>query len=400
MKPDAILLRLGELTLKGRNRHRFEQQVLSQIQRVLKPYAAITYKRAFGRMYIDLNNEPFEPIAAKLKNVFGIHSFSPVYTCTCELQSIQEKAVAIMLACIDRPTRFKVDAKRADKEFPYDSLQLRYHVGGYVLQHVDLLSVDLHHPERILTVEVREDRTYLFVETIEGLRGFPAGSNGKAVVMLSGGIDSPVAAWMSLRQGLRIEAIHFHSYPYTSKQAQDKVISLGNQLTEYVRELNLHMIDFTEIQLYLKQNGQENLLVTLMRRAMMRIAERIVRETNSGAIVTGESLGQVASQTLPGITASSENIQVPILRPVMMMDKQEIIDLARRIGTFDISIQPYEDCCTLFVPKSPATNPNLKVLRAIERQLIDLDRLIEKAVQTKEVLTLPRRVEENFSELL
>lgn len=400
MKPDAILLRLGELTLKGRNRHRFEQQVLSNIHRVLNPYISITYKRAFGRIYIYLNNEAFEPIAEELKNVFGIHSFSPVFTCISDLQTIQEKAVEMMRACIDRPTRFKVDAKRADKEFPYDSIQLRYHVGGYVLQRVDLLTVDIHQPERILTVEIREDGAYLFVETMEGLRGFPAGSNGKAVVLLSGGIDSPVAAWMSLRQGLRIEAIHFHSFPYTSKQAQDKVIALGNQLTTYVRELNLHMVDFTEIQIYLKQNGQENLLITLMRRAMMRIAERIANETNSGAIVTGESLGQVASQTLSGITASSESIQVPILRPLMMMDKQAIIDIARRIGTYEISIQPYEDCCTLFVPKSPATNPNLKVIRAIERQMNDLDRMIENAIQTKEVLTLPKRVEENFSKLL
>jgi thiamine biosynthesis protein ThiI len=400
MKPDAILLRLGELTLKGRNRHRFEQQVLSNIHRVLQPYSSIAYKRAFGRIYIYLNDAPYEPVADKLKNVFGIHSFSPVHICICDLRTIQDKAVEMMHACIDRPTRFKVEAKRADKEFPYDSIQLRYHVGGYVLQRLEQLSVDVHHPERILTVEVREDAAYLFVETIEGLRGFPAGSNGKAVVMLSGGIDSPVAAWMSLRQGLRIEAIHFHSYPYTSKQAQDKVISLGNQLTEYVRELKLHMVDFTEIQLYLKQNGQENLLVTFMRRAMMRIAERIARETDSGAIVTGESLGQVASQTLPGITASSENIQMPILRPVMMMDKQEIIDIARRIGTFDISILPYEDCCTLFVPKSPATNPNLKIIHAIERHSTELAALIEKAIQTKEVLTLPKRVEENFADLL
>jgi thiamine biosynthesis protein ThiI len=347
-----------------------------------------------------LNGEPFAEIEQRLLTIFGIHSFSPVFTCSNDIAHIQTIAASLVQSQVTQPTRFKVVAKRADKSFPIDSQQLLQHIGGHLLRNIKGLSVDLHQPELEVHVEVRETGSYIYTQTVKGLGGFPAGSNGRAALMLSGGIDSPVAGWLALRQGLRLEAVHFHSYPYTSQQAKDKVITLGNHLTTYIREINLHMVDFTDIQLYLKQRGQENLLVTLMRRVMMRITDKIAQQTECGAIITGENLGQVASQTLPGLTASAENIQLPILRPVMMMEKQEIVDLAKRIGTFDTSILPYEDCCTLFVPKSPATNPNLRVIHAIERNLTELDQKMAMAIETKEVLILPMRAEENFADLL
>jgi thiamine biosynthesis protein ThiI len=403
--PDQILIRLGELTLKGKNRHRFEQRVETAVKRVLQPHPRATVQRAFGRMYIHLQGEPYAPIADALSRIFGIQSFSPVYTCENELALIQTLSLSLITTTLAKRTseakvKFRVTARRADKAFALTSAELQRELGGFVLLHADGLVVDIHQPELDLQVEVRETGTYVYVDSVKGAGGFPAGSNGKAVVLLSGGIDSPVAAWLAMRQGLRVELVHFHSYPYTSQQAKDKVIALGNQLTKYAREIRLHMVEFTDIQLYLKQAGQDNLLVTLMRRAMMRLSERIAEAEACGAIITGENLGQVASQTLPSLTATSEPVSLPILRPVMMMEKQEIIDLARKIGTFETSILPYEDCCTLFVPKSPATNPNLRVIHKMEEHLTELESKLELALQTKEVLILPLQADKNFSDLL
>jgi thiamine biosynthesis protein ThiI len=388
MKPSIILVRCGEMTLKGRNRARFENTMLKHIRKALVNFPRIELSKAYGRIYVQLNGEPYEDAANQLRKVFGIVSFSPVALADLSLDSIRQTALEMIRSLERLPATFKVSVRRPNKDFEYDSQEMNRLVGGYVLQHLSGLRVDVHRPEVELQVEIREDRAYVFCEKAEGLGGFPYGSNGKAMLMLSGGIDSPVAGWLSMRKGLEIEAVHFHSFPYTSERAQQKVVDLTYRLAEYAEVIRLHMVPFTEIQTRLNQSVQPNLLITLMRRAMMRITEKLAFQREAGAIITGESLGQVASQTLPSLKVINEAASLPILRPLIMMDKNDIIRIAERIETFPISILPYEDCCTLFVPKSPSTNPNIKVVRNIERGLDWLEGAIEEAAENAELLVI------------
>jgi thiamine biosynthesis protein ThiI len=370
MQPDVIIVRLGELSLKGRNRYRFEQNVHLQIRTVLTSFERITIKTEFARIYIVLNGEPNEAVIEALKPIFGIHSLSPAIHAGMDLESIQAQALAWMQSLTNVPQTYKVTVKRANKDFPYDSLQTSYWVGGYILQALDGLTVDVRKPQVELKVDIRQDVVYIFTEVIEGAGGFPIGSNGKAILMLSGGIDSPVAGWMAMRQGLEIEAIHFHSFPYTSERAKQKVIDLAEQLAFYSGNLKLHLISFAAIQTRLQAEGQPNLLITLMRRSMLRISEQLAVQQNALGIVTGESLGQVASQTLSSLHTIGHNVKLPLLRPLIMSDKSSIIRRAEQIGTFPISVLPFEDCCTLFIPKSPSTNPNLKVVERLEKKML------------------------------
>lgn len=399
MNPDMILLRFGELTLKGKNRYRFEHQVVSHVQRLMKPYRGIRMTRTFGRVYLELNGAPYEEVAEQLKRVFGLYSFSPVLRSESDLEQLRIKALLAMEKHADKPLRFKVSVRRTDKSFAYDTQQLNQLIGSYVLRNMPLLKVDVHDPDVELKVEVREEGSFLFSEVVPGLKGLPAGSSGKALLLLSGGIDSPVAGWLSMRRGLRLEAVHFHSYPYTSERAQQKVRDLTKQLTRYVREIKLHMVPFTDIQLLLKERGQDNLLITLMRRSMLRIAERIAEEVEAGAIVTGDSLGQVASQTVSSMNVIGRAGQLPLLRPLISMDKEQIIGIAKQIGTYDVSVLPYEDCCTLFVPRSPSTNPNLRIIEKIEQNLPQLQEMLESAVAKREVLSVSLDKEEDLDRL-
>ncbi|WP_082595226.1 tRNA uracil 4-sulfurtransferase ThiI [Paenibacillus sp. Soil750] len=388
MKPDCLILRFGEMMLKGKNRRRFEQSVMIQIRKVLSSFPDVRYIPEFGRVYVELGGAAYEQASASLQRVFGLASFSPAYHAPLELASIQETALRLMQALPKQPATFKVTVRRVNKSFPHDSQQMNYLVGGYVLQAIPGLQVDVRKPEVELRVEIREDKVLLYVEVIEGAGGFPSGTSGKALLMLSGGIDSPVAGWLAMRKGLTMEAIHFHSYPYTSERAKDKVIQLANQLAGYTDSLKLHMVSFTEVQTSIHRVYQDNLLVTLIRRAMYRIAERIAEREGLGAIVTGESLGQVASQTLPSLNAIGRVVTLPLLQPLMMMDKQEIIGLAESIGTFSISILPYEDCCSLFLPPSPSTNPNLTLVEKLEASMGFLNELIDKAVLETETIEI------------
>lgn len=387
-QPELILLRFGELTLKGKNRTRFEDMVISHIRHLIKDYPQVRIVKTYGRIYLRLHDAPYEPIALQLKKVFGLRSFSPVVTAQLDIEDIQRTALACFRALPQAPRTFKVSARRSFKAFPYNSPQIAQHVSGYILSHTPELKADMHHPDVELWVELRQEGVYIFSEFIYGLGGFPLASNGKAVLMLSGGIDSPVAGWQAMRRGLRIDAVHFHSYPFTSERAKMKVIDLTRKLCEYGREINLHVVPFTRIQTGLKEEGEENLLITLMRRAMFRITERIAERQGALAIVTGESLGQVASQTLSSLNTIERAVQMPILRPLVTMDKIEIIKVAEQIDTYNISILPYEDCCTIFQPRSPSTNPNLRVVERIEQSLSWLDEEIEKAVMNAEVLTI------------
>lgn len=400
MKVDDVLLRFGELTLKGKNRRMFEDKALEQVKRVLKSFPQVEIEKTYDRIYVRLNGTPFQAVADQLKKVFGLASFSPVIRCTLSLDEIRRAALETIQNMEPRPRTFKVKVKRAYKAYEHTSLELNHLIGGYVLKNVPGLKVDVHHPEAELQVEIRKEGAFVYSEVIEAPGGFPVGSSGKAMLMLSGGIDSPVAGWLAMKRGVEIEAVHFHSFPYTSERAQQKVIDLTRKLAEYGGTIRLHMVPFTDIQIRLNQSKRNHLLITLMRRAMVRISEKLAEQNGALAIITGDSLGQVASQTLASINVIGRVTHMPILRPLIAMDKQEIIELAERIETYPISILPYEDCCTLFVPKTPSTNPNLGIVERIERGIPELESLIEQAVLNTETMDItPEEVAAETSHL-
>ncbi len=386
---DQLVLRYGDLTMKGRNRNQFEKKMLRQVKNALTGFEGVTYWKTYGRLYVRLNGHPYGPVADRLKELFGLTSLSPVRSCSPELEDIRAAALAVMSALSTPPKTFKMSVKRAWKKFPHNSQEMNHLVGAHVLRAFPELSVNVREPEVELRVDIQEESAYIFCEVIPAVGGFPFGSNGKAMLLLSGGIDSPVAGWMAMRKGLELEAVHFHSYPFTSQQATDKVIELSKRLSYFSgTPIKLHLVPFTDIQTSLVQAGQEHLIITLMRRAMLRITEQLAERHGALGIVTGESLGQVASQTLPSMNVIGRAAALPMLKPLIMMDKQEIINLAVKIGTYETSILPYEDCCTLFLPKSPSTNPNMRVVERIEAGMKELDDKIAVALQNTETLTL------------
>lgn len=386
---DQIVLRYGDIMVKGRNRNKFEKRMLEQIKQATSEYENITYFKSFGRLYVKLNGHPYEPIVDRLKDLFGIISLSPVISTELDLEKIRAAALALMESLPEEPATFKVSAKRAWKKFPHNSQEMNHLVGGHVLRAMPNLKVNVNKPAVELRVDIQEEATYVFCEVIPGAGGFPYGSNGKAMLLLSGGIDSPVAGWMGLRKGLELEAVHFHSYPFTSEKAKEKVIELAKRLSYFSGEpIKLHLVPFTEIQTTLAGAKSDNLIITLMRRAMLRITEKLALQNGGNGIVTGESLGQVASQTLPSMNVIGRATDLPLLKPLIMMDKQEIINIAERIGTFETSILPYEDCCTLFLPKSPSTNPNLRIIEKVESLIPNYDALLEEAIARTEQMLL------------
>lgn len=385
---DRLILRLGEITLKGKNRSRFEKTISEHVRAVLRPYPKAHVRREYGRMYVETGGESVEALIQVLKNVFGIMDIIPVKQTLPQLDEIIAAAVELIgEQQIDQLTTFKVSVKRVWKEFPHSSQDMNHLVGSPVLRAYPLLKVDVRQPQIELRVEIRDGAAYIYSELIPAVGGFPRGSNGKAMLLLSGGIDSPVAGWQSMRRGLEVECIHFHSYPFTSERAKEKVVDLTRVLAGYAGVVKLHVVPFTEIQTAFTTTGQDNLMITLMRRAMLRIATRIAEQQKGLALITGESLGQVASQTLSSMNAIERATELPILRPLVMTGKDEIIQIAKEIGTYDLSILPYEDCCTLFIPKSPTTNPNLRIIEKVE-SFLELTPMIERAVEQTEVLTI------------
>ncbi|KEO78391.1 tRNA 4-thiouridine(8) synthase ThiI [Paenibacillus polymyxa] len=389
MHYDMLLLRFGEFTLKGKNRTRFEKAVLNHVKLLLKPFPGASLRKEFGRIYVVLGGEPYEQIIQVLQKVFGITTISPVKMAPVELGAIIETAVALMRELnVAEGTTFKVNARRVWKEFAHSSQEMNHLIGSPILREFQALRVNVHQPDIELRVEVREQAAYIFSDVIMAVGGFPLGTNGKAMLLLSGGIDSPVAGWSSMRRGLEIECVHFYSYPFTSERAKEKVIELARVLAGYAGRIKIHLVPFTEVQTAFTRTGQDNLIITLMRRSMLRIATMLAEREGALALVTGDSLGQVASQTLSSMNVIGRSTELPLLRPLVMMDKQEITEIAKQIGTYDLSILPYEDCCTLFVPKSPTTNPNLWVVQKIEASIRDLNALIEQAVAATETLVL------------
>ncbi|WCT54600.1 tRNA 4-thiouridine(8) synthase ThiI [Paenibacillus kyungheensis] len=385
---DRLILRLGEITLKGKNRSRFEKTISEHVRAVLRPYPKAHVRREYGRMYVETGGESVEALIQVLKNVFGIMDIIPVKQTLPQLDDIIAAAIELIgEQHIDQLTTFKVSVKRVWKEFPHSSQEMNHLVGSPVLRAYPLLKVDVRQPQIELRVEIRDGAAYIYSELIPAVGGFPRGSNGKAMLLLSGGIDSPVAGWQSMRRGLEVECIHFHSYPFTSERAKEKVVDLTRVLAGYAGVVKLHVVPFTEIQTAFTTTGQDNLMITLMRRAMLRIATKIAEQQKGLALITGESLGQVASQTLSSMNAIERATELPILRPLVMTGKDEIIQIAKEIGTYDLSILPYEDCCTLFIPKSPTTNPNLRIIEKVE-SFLELEPMIERAVEQTEVLTI------------
>lgn len=382
----VIILRYAEIHLKGNNRGWFERVLMTNMEKSLKGLRHEIHRQS-GRYLVEAFDENrIDEIIDRLKRVFGIHSLSVALRVGSDLDEIYLAAKEV---CCDRGS-FKVDTHRADKSFPLNSMQISAEIGGRLLDNNKNLSVDVHDPQFIINIDVRENKTALvFNEFFKGAGGIPVGTSGNGLLLISGGIDSPVAGHMIARRGMKVDCLHFHSYPYTNLQARDKVIELAKVLSAYTGGLELYIVSVTEIQEAIHKNCNSEYMVTLLRRFMMRIAERVALKMGSQCIITGESLGQVASQTVEGMTSSNSVIErLPVLRPLCGFDKDEIIERSREMGAYSISIQPYEDCCTVFLPKHPVTRPKLDDVLAEEGKL-NVDELIEHAMTTLEVIKLP-----------
>ncbi|SFS80292.1 tRNA uracil 4-sulfurtransferase ThiI [Marininema halotolerans] len=391
---DLILVRYGELALKGKNRTDFENRLLENMRTKLHTYPGVKVKKTFGRIFVEPGENPVEPIIEALTDVFGIVGISVARRVESDLEMIKKAAVQLVQEQMPVPRTFKVVARRAQKNFPHRSNELNRVVGGEVLRNVDGIRVDVHQPELELRIEVRGEETYLYGQDIQGAGGLPVGSSGRVMLLLSGGIDSPVAAYLALKRGATVEAIHFHSYPFTSERAKQKVVDLAQELTRYGGNIRLHVVPFTEIQTQIRSKCKDSYMITIMRRMMMRIAEETARRQKALALVTGESLGQVASQTLESMHVINHVVRIPILRPLIGMDKQDIMTISKKIGTYETSILPYEDCCTVFQPKSPVTRPRLELCEEMEKGL-DVDALVKEAVDGIETIRLtPAQKEE------
>lgn len=380
---DHILIRYGELALKGKNQKHFLKTLVRNVRNQIKldTGEACEIKDIHGRIILPLNGKEPEYFYPSLDRVFGLASYSPVRFTELSEDDIIQTAVEEMKRFSNQEKTFRVTVKRANKRFPIRSMDMQLLVAERILDEVPGLEGDLRNYDIELNIDIRFDQAYVYVDKFKGLGGLPLGTGGRAVALLSGGIDSPVAMWSIMRRGVVVEAIHFHSYPYTSQQAEDKVLALAEKVAKYGGQVNVHLVPFTRIQEAIGMNCFENLRITIMRRIMIRIAERIATIRNAKAIVTGDDLGQVASQTIESIFAINEVTTMPILRPLISFDKLDIMEIAHKIDTYDISILPYEDCCTVFVPKEPKTKPKVDECQHNESLIPDLDDMIWKVIQ-------------------
>ncbi len=387
---DHIIVRYGELSTKGKNRKEFTKQLTSNIKKRLKDHEALTYNMLHDGLFIKLNGEDYEVIKKELKDVFGYSYFAGAIRVGRDIEDV--KKVTLELARKHNARTFKVATKRHDKNYPLISDEINRAVAGNILHNSDLL-VDVHNPDLMLYVSVDKDFIYVMDEKVKGGGGYPTGINGMAMVMMSGGIDSPVAAYMTMKRGLKIECLHFASEPYTSKQALQKVLTLAEKLSVAQEEINVHIIPFTDLQLAIYKNVDEPYCITIMRRMMYRIADRLCKQRHIGVITNGESIGQVASQTPESISVIGKVADTLILRPLCMMDKLEIIDIAKRIDTYETSILPYEDCCTIFDPKNPVTKPKEDKCLHYE-SLFDFETLVEECINNDKIVKVSYRKKE------
>lgn len=379
---DIILLKQGEIVLKGLNKRYFEQKLLSNVKRRLKPLGEFHVYCVQSTVYIEPINEAADMDAAyeAMQKVFGVVSVSRAAACEKDKDAIFELAKVYLAEAMESAESFKVETKRADKRFPMTSIELSQYVGGLLAEAFPDTKVDVHHPELTVNLEIRDYAAYVHAAPAPGAGGMPVGSNGRAVTLLSGGIDSPVSTYMIAKRGVSLIPVHFFSFPYTSEQAKQKVLELAQLLTAYCGRLTVEIVPFTHIQEEIRNHCPEEFFTLIMRRFMMRIAQKVADYNGCKALVTGENLGQVASQTMEAMAVTEACVNVPVLRPLIGMDKEEIVQIARRIGTFNTSILPYEDCCTVFTPRHPRTKPKLEEIIEAE-QALDIEGLVEEAFQ-------------------
>ncbi len=386
----VFLIKYAEIGIKGKNRYLFEDALVQQMKYALKKCEGqFKIHKTQGRIFVDALTEfDFEEVVERLQRVFGISGICPVVYVEDEgFEKLCETVIKYIDDVYpDKNKTFKVVSRRTRKNYPKESMQINMDMGEAILNAYPEMKVDVHHPDIMLNIEVRE-KIYIYSEIIPGPGGMPVGTGGKAMLLLSGGIDSPVAGYMIAKRGVKLDAVYFHAPPYTSDRAKQKVVDLARQVSKYTGPIYLHVINFTDIQLYIYEKCPHEELTIIMRRYMMRIAESIAKDTECLGLITGESIGQVASQTMASLVATNEVCELPVYRPLIGFDKQEIVEVSEKIGTYETSILPYEDCCTIFVAKHPVTKPNLKVIRRHEQNLDEkIEELVKTALETDEVI--------------
>ena len=387
----VIMIKYGELTTKKGNRKFFVNTLYSNIKNKLKEYD-VHISKDISRMYIEFNDIDLDKILKKINKIFGIHEYVVAYKVNTNIEDIKNSVLEIVKN--KRFKTFKVETKRSDKRFSIKSLDFSKQIGGLILKNIDNIKVDVHNPELLLKIEIREYYTYIYTDYYMGLGGYPSGTLDKGLLMLSGGIDSPVAGYLALKRGVKIDCVYFEAIPHTSIEARNKVIELAKKLFQYTTKINLIIVPFTEIQEAIYKNVIDTYTITIMRRMMYTIMEKLCKKYNAKVIINGESIGQVASQTLSSMSVINSVTNIPIIRPVACLDKLEIIDISKKIDTYETSILPYEDCCTVFVPKHPVINPTLEMCLKQE-QRFNYNDLIDKAVDNVLVIDIEEEINEN-----
>ena len=391
---NSIIVKYGEIGIKGKNRYIFENKLIKNIKNMLKPIDKFNVYKEYGRVYVDLGDYEYDEVCEEVKKVFGVVGVCPAVKVLrnneedveAAYQKLKETALLVLEEKIENGAKtFKVESRRGYKSFRLTSQDMIIDIGGYLLSNVgDKIKVDINKPEAKIKCELRENNVVVYSDTVPGYGGLPIGTNGKAMSLLSGGIDSPVATWMVAKRGMEVEAVHFHTYPFTSEKSQEKVKDLARILAKYCGKVRLHKVNILEIQKAVGLNCRDEEMTIISRRFMMRIAQKLAEQRNCDALITGESIGQVASQTIQGLTCTNASVSLPVFRPLIAMDKTEIIEIAKKIDTFETSIIPEEDCCSVFAPKKPVTKPKLERIEDSEKAL-DVDKLIQDAIDNMEV---------------
>ena len=391
---NSIIVKYGEIGIKGKNRYIFENKLIKNIKNMLKPIDKFNVYKEYGRVYVDLGDYEYDEVCEEVKKVFGVVGVCPAVKVLrnneedveAAYQKLKETALLVLEEKIEAGAKtFKVESRRGDKSFRLTSQDMSIDIGGYLLSNVgDKIKVDINKPEAKIKCELRENNVVVYSDTGPGYGGLPIGTNGKAMSLLSGGMDAPVATWMVAKRGMEVEAVHFHTYPFTSEKSQEKVKDLARILAKYCGKVRLHKVNILEIQKAVGLNCRDEEMTIISRRFMMRIAQKLAEQRNCDALITGESIGQVASQTIQGLTCTNASVSLPVFRPLIAMDKTEIIEIAKKIDTFETSIIPEEDCCSVFAPKKPVTKPKLERIEDSEKAL-DVDKLIQDAIDNMEV---------------
>ena len=385
---DVLSISLGEVALKGLNRKYFEDKLIKNVRRVTRDYEIERIYKEQGKIYLEANKEDFQEIIKRVRNIFGIVYISPCIRIDKDMDVIRQGAIDFIKNRLEEEDfkTFKVSTNRSDKSFPIKSPEISREMGGLILKNFDNLSVDVHNPDIFLHIDIKK-HAYIYIDKVRAYGGLPVGTNGKGLLLLSGGIDSPVAGFMMAKRGVEISSVHYHSYPFTSERAEEKVKDLAKILSTYTGKLKIHSVNILPIQKEINKNCPEKEMTILSRRFMMRIAEKISMDNGYDALITGENLGQVASQTIHGLNVTNQSTNMVVLRPLVGMDKVDIIEVSREIGTYETSILPFEDCCTVFLPKHPVTRPKVEDIEESEKAL-DLEDLVNKAIEDMEVYSI------------